>query len=112
MADNVIALETAHREAVPASDTPPDFIKPRSIVDMTDTEADAFLVALRERRLRAAEMIKQQKAAKAAVDSAVARQKIEKKIAQCERAEERLGVALDKLETLVFQLRALVLQHE
>jgi len=69
MADNVIALETVRREAVPASDTPPDFIKPRSITDMTDTEADAFLVALRERRLRAAEMIKQQKAAKAAVDS-------------------------------------------
>lgn len=121
--DNIVKLEQARREmsltnadaaasAGQPSDTVPDFIKPRSIADMTDTEADAFLVDLRNRRMKAQQLIKQQKEAKAAIASAAARAKIEKKIAQVERAEAKAGDAIDKLETLLFQLRALVLQNE
>lgn len=115
MSDNVVSMEQLRRDAataVPASDTIPEFIKPKSIIDMTDTEADAFLVDLRNRRLRAQQLLKQANEQKAAIASAAARMKIEKKAAMVQRAEERVGAAIEKLEEQLFQLRALILQNE
>lgn len=114
---NIVNLEQVKRDVTlasgtPSSDTVPEFIKPRSIVDMTDTEQDAFLLELRNRRLRAQQIIKEQREAAAAVESAKARDKIERKIAMCMRAEERVGKAIEKLEAELFSLRALVLMNE
>lgn len=105
-------MEQVRRDVVPASDTPPEFIKPRSIIDMTDTEQDAFLIDLRNRRLRAQQLLKIAQEQKAAIASAAARMKIEKKAAMVARAEERVGAAIERLEEQLFQLRALVLQNE
>lgn len=118
---NVTRLEDIKRmnavmpDAEPASATAepaiPEFIKPRSIADMSDTEADAHLIALRDRRMKMAAYLKEQEQAKANVASAVALHKIEKKIGMVKRAEEKLVAAFEKMEEQLHQLRALRIQH-
>jgi hypothetical protein len=88
----------------------PDFIKPRSIADMTDTEQETMLIALRTRRLEAIQKIQQMQKQKADLSSANSRIKLEKKLEQIKRQEEKTLAAIDKLEELIFQGRALALQ--
>lgn len=88
----------------------PEFIKPRSIADMTDTEQETMLIALRQRRLEAVQKLQQLQKQKAEIASVSSRLKLEKKIEQIKRQEEKAITALDKLEELVFQGRALALQ--
>ena len=115
--DNVVSFELARREAATVAAPPdpnaiPEFIKPRSITDMTETEALAHLTALRERRLRYSVILNEQQEKKANLASAVSRAKVEKKIEQVKRQEEKVDKQIEKLEELVYQLRALIIQVE
>lgn len=112
MTDNVVHLDSVKQQAAtPAADAVPEFIKPRSIADMTDLEQDQYMAALRDRRLKAMQAVSEAKRAKAEASSLADRKKIESKIVQCERVEQKLIEQTEKLETLVIQLRTLVVQY-
>ena len=114
--DNVVVLDLAKQaqQASPPADTDavPDFIKPHHIGTMSATDADLYLSSLRDRRLRAAQQIAEAKQAKQNIANIASRDKVERKIAQVARAAEKADVACEKLEELVFQMRALQLQLE
>ena len=86
-------------------------INPKSFMNMSDLEQDMFLQQLRERRMRVVEVLKAAKAAKSQATSIAAKVKLERKIDQLEKQLERTTKALDKLEELVYDVRALTLQH-
>ena len=86
-------------------------ITPKSLANMSDLEQDMFLQHLRERRLRAVEILKQAAIAKRKQDSIVTLVKLEKKADQVERQLEKTTKALDQLEKYIYDLRALHLQH-
>lgn len=117
MSDNIVSLEQTRREVQAAANLAPDapvpeFIKPRGLSDMTDMEQDAYLIALRDRRLAATRKLVEAKEAKAQLANLSARMKIEKKIAQVDKAAVKAQEVHDKLEQLIFDLRALILQAE
>ena len=109
MSDNVVSLEQTRRDAQLAV---PEFIKPRSLAEQPDSEQDAYLIALRDRRLAATRKLAEAKEAKAQLANLSARMKIEKKIAQVDKAAVKAQEVHDKLEQLIFDLRALILQAE
>ena len=78
---------------------------------MTDVEQDAFLQSLRDRRLRASEMIKAAQVAKHQASSIASSIKLERKAEQAQRQYLIASKALDRLEVLLYDLRALTLQH-
>jgi hypothetical protein len=86
-------------------------ITPKSLLNMTDLEQDMFLQQLRERRLRVVELMRQAAIAKQHTSSVAALMKLEKKQDQVERQLERTTKALEKLEELIYDMRALALQH-
>jgi hypothetical protein len=86
-------------------------ITPKSLLNMTDLEQDMFLQQLRERRLRVVELMRQATIAKQQATSVSALMKLEKKQDQVERQLERATKALEKLEELIYDMRALALQH-
>lgn len=111
----VVSIDTVRREkqiadAALSAAPVPDFIKARSIADMTDEEQDHWLMGIRARRLEAIRRVEAVKQQKAELSSLSSRHKLEKKLEQVRRQEEKLNVTLEKLEELVFQARALALQ--
>jgi len=86
-------------------------ITPKSLLNMTDVEQDVFLNQLRERRLRAAELIKAAQVAKHQATSIASAIKIERKADQAQRQFDKASKALERLEELIYDLRALTLQH-
>jgi hypothetical protein len=86
-------------------------IMPKSLLNMTEVEQQAFLNHLRERRLRAAAIMKEAHANKHRADSISAMVKLEKKALAAAKEYERASKALDKLENLLGDLRILHLQH-
>jgi hypothetical protein len=88
-----------------------DPILPKSLLNMTQVEQEVFLAALQARRLRAAEIIKQAHVAKRQADSVANMVKIEKKAEQANKQYEKASKALDRLEILLYDLRALALDH-
>ena len=88
-----------------------DPIQPKSLLNMTDVEQDAFLQQLRDRRLRASEMIKAAQLAKHHASSIATAIKVERKAEQAQRQYVKASKALDRLEELLYDLRALTLQH-
>jgi len=88
-----------------------DPINPKSLLNMTDVEQDAFLQTLRDRRLRAAELIKSAQQAKHHASSIASAIKLERKAEQAQRQYEKANKALERLEELLYDLRALTLQH-
>ena len=88
-----------------------DAITPKSLLTMTDIEQDLFLQHLRERRLRVVELMRQAALAKHKITSAAALMKFEKKQDQVEKQLERSHKALEKLEELIYDMRALALQY-
>jgi primosomal protein N'' len=88
-----------------------DPISPKTLADMTDLEQEMFLRVKRERRLRAAEAVKAANAAKAKANSLAGALKIEKKVDQLQRQLTKVDSAMDKMEELMHQLRALRLQY-
>jgi hypothetical protein len=88
-----------------------DPISPKSLLNMTDVEQDMFLQQLRDRRLRAAEMIKQAQLAKHHATSIASSIKVERKAEQAQRQFIKASKALERLEELLYDLRALTLQH-
>jgi len=86
-------------------------INPKSFMNMSDLEQDMFLQQLRERRMRVVEVLKAAKAAKSQATSIAAKVKLERKIDQLEKQLERTTKALDKLEELVYDVRALTPKH-
>jgi hypothetical protein len=88
-----------------------DPINPKSLLNMTDVEQDLFLQHLRERRMRVAAIIKEAAAAKHRATSIAAAVRLEKKADQVNKQYERATKALDKLEELIYDLRALHLQY-
>jgi predicted transcriptional regulator len=86
-------------------------ITPKSLLNMTDIEQDMFLQQLRERRLRVVELLRQTAIAKQRATGVAVLMKLEKKQDQVERQLERTTKALEKLEELIHDMRALTLQH-
>lgn len=88
-----------------------DAINPKSLLNMTDVEQEVFLNQLRDRRMRAAEAMRRAAHAKLQVTALAISIKLEKKADQVQRQYTKASKALDKLEELIYDLRALTLQH-
>jgi len=99
---------TSNRVAGVVVDDP---IQPKSLLNMTDVEQDMFLQSLRDRRLRAAEMIKAAQHAKHQASSIASAIKLERKAEQAQRQYDKANKALERLEEMLYDLRALTLQH-
>ena len=109
--DNKVVKLRQHAVTSSAGVSVDDAINPRSLLTMTDIEQDMFLQHLRERRLRVVELMRQAARAKQQITSAAALMKFEKKQDQVEKQLERTHKALEKLEELVYDMRALALQY-
>jgi hypothetical protein len=112
--DNVVKLRQPvgnNSAGVGVDDADADAITPKSLLNMTDIEQDMFLQHLRERRLRVVELMRQAAIAKQHTTSVASLMKLEKKQDQVERQLERATKALEKLEELIYDMRALALQH-
>jgi len=88
-----------------------DPINPKSILNMTDVEQDMLLQQLRERRMKAVEILKRADIARREATTVAIAIRIEKKAEQVQRQVEKADKALEKLEELIYGLRALALQH-
>lgn len=88
-----------------------DPINPKSLLNMTDVEQDMFLQSLRDRRMRAVEILRQAAIARQSAQSIASGIRLEKKAEQCEKLLERTTKALDALELSLYSLRALSLQY-
>jgi len=88
-----------------------DPIQPKSLLNMSELEQEMLLNQLRDRRLRAAVMLKQANVAKNQADSVISMIKIEKKAEQVARQFDRASKAFDKLEEMLYSLRTTALQH-
>jgi len=112
--NNVVKLRqpaVASKGATAAGVSVDDVINPKSLLNMTDVEQDVYLQQLRERRMRAAEVLRAARQNRARAESITAMVKLERKADQVEKQLEKATKALDKLEELIYALRALNLQH-
>jgi len=107
-ANNVVKLRQPSQVAGVVVDDP---INPKSILNMTDVEQDVFLQQLRERRLRVVQVLKEAQRAKAQASSLASALRLEKKGEQVQKQLDKVTKAMDRLEELVYDLRALTLQH-
>lgn len=110
MADDTKVVKLRQPQTAAASDVD-DVISPKSLLNMTEVEQNAFLDQLRERRLNAARMMKAANEARRHATTVASAVRLEKKAEQVLRQYERASNALDKLEESLFSLRALTLQH-
>jgi hypothetical protein len=88
-----------------------DPIQPKSLINMSDLEQDMFLQQLRERRLRAVEILKQAAIARQQTANLTSQIKLQRKTQQVEKQLATATKALDRLEELIYSMRALYLQH-
>jgi hypothetical protein len=88
-----------------------DAIMPKSFLNMTQVEQDMFLQQLRDRRLKAAKLLKEAHIAKRHTESVNAMLKIDKKSNQVTKQLEKAIKALDVLDVLLYDLRTITLQH-
>lgn len=86
-------------------------ITPKSILNMTELEQETFLNQLRDRRMRAAQILKRAAEAKHQADTIASAIRLERKAEQAERQLEKVNKSLDKLEEMIYSLRALHLQY-
>lgn len=86
-------------------------ITPKSILNMTELEQETFLNQLRDRRMRAAQILKRAAEAKHQADTIASAIRLERKAEQAERQLEKVNKALDRLEEMIYSLRALHLQY-
>ena len=104
-----------HQPRVPskarAADARLDAITPRSFLTMSELEQDMFLQQLRDRRLRAVEVMKQVEHAKQQTNAAQASLKLERKADQIQKQLDKIDKAFERLDELVFSMRALALQY-
>ena len=85
-------------------------ITPKSLADMTELEQEMFLRTLRDRRLKASQILTAARAAKRHTATVQASVKLEKKIEAVQKQYDRVDAALNKLEDMLISLRALQLQ--
>jgi hypothetical protein len=109
--NKVVKLRQPVGDANRAGVSVDEAITPKSLLNMSDLEQDMFLQHLRERRLRVVELMRQATIAKQQATSVASLMKLEKKQDQVERQLERATKALEKLEELIYDMRALALQH-
>jgi len=88
-----------------------DPINPKSLLNMTDVEQEIFLNQLRERRMRAVEILRQAALSRQNAQSIASGLKLERKAEQCQRTLDRATKALEALELQLYSLRALHLQY-
>jgi len=108
---NVVKLRQPSAKSTSVGVRVDDIVTPKSLLNMTPLEQQTFLTHLRERRLRAAAIIKEAHANKHRADSISAMAKLEKKAATATREYEKACKAMDRLESLLHDLRALHIQH-
>jgi len=99
------------RGAVPVVDAQNAAITPRSFLTMSELEQDMFLQQLRDRRLRAVQVMKQVERAKEQANDAQSSARIERKAEQIQKQLDKINVAFEKLDELIFSMRALSLQY-
>ena len=103
--DNVTRLVDHKPAAIPHEG-------PLTLDKMSDTEVDAYLIGLRERRMQAQRVLKEANAKKAEIQELANKLRLDKKCAQVQKQVEAVDKHIDKLEQLVMDLRALRLQYE
>ena len=86
-------------------------IKPKSLLSMTDVELQAFLLQLRERRMKAVRVIKQAADASHSAKMLSNKDRMERKVAAAEKQLAKVDAALEKLEEYVRDLRAMQINY-
>jgi hypothetical protein len=109
--NNVVKLRQPRADKPAAGVAVSDAITPKSILNMTEVEQELFLNQLRDRRMKAAETLRQAKRAKQHADSIAVTIKLERKSSQAEKQLEKTTKALERLESLIYDLRALHMQY-
>ena len=108
--NKVVKLRQPQPKAVVGA-TASDPINPKSLLNMTDVEQDMFLEELRQRRMRAVEILRQAALARQNAQSLGTALKLERKSKQCEKELDKVTKSLERLEQALYDLRALTLQH-
>lgn len=108
--NNVVKLRQSQPKAV-AGASVDDPISPKSLLNMTELEQEMLLQQLRERRMRAVEILRQAAIARQHAMSVSTALKLERKAKAAEAQLERATVAIEKLEKMIYDMRALHLQH-
>lgn len=109
--NNVVKLRQSPASKPVAGVSIDEVMQPKSLLNMTDVEQDMFLQQLRDRRMRAVEVLRAARQNRERAATITAMVKLERKADQVERQLEKATKALDKLEELIYSLRALNLQH-
>jgi hypothetical protein len=109
--NKVVKLRQPTAPSSSAGATVDEAIQPKSILNMTELEQETFLNVLRDRRMRAAEILKQAQATKHKADTIASEIRLERKADQAEKQLDKVTKALDKLEEMIYSLRALHLQY-
>jgi hypothetical protein len=108
MSDNVVSFP----KPAPDPNAVPEFIIPRTIAEMSDAEISVLLDQIRTRRLAAGKRYAEAEQAKAALRATGDKMKLNKKMITVQKQMERVDQAVDKLELMINQMRALQLQLE
>ena len=109
--NKVVKLRQPQPKAVVGATASSDPINPKSLLNMTDVEQDMFLEELRQRRMRAVEILRQAALARQNAQSISNALKLERKAKQCEKELDKVTKSLERLEQALYDLRALTLQH-
>ena len=109
--NKVVKLRQPQPKAVVGATASDDPINPKSLLNMTDVEQDMFLEELRQRRMRAVEILRQAALARQNAQSVSTALKLERKAKQCEKELDKATKALERLEQAIYDLRALNLQY-
>jgi hypothetical protein len=102
---NVIQLKHVKQAATETHDGP------TTVLQMTETEHNAYISALRERRFAIQRRFDALQAEKLQFQQLSVQLKIDKKAVAIKTQMERVDIAVDKLEKLLNDMRALVLQY-
>ena len=109
--DNKVVKLRQPAQPSAAGVTVDEAIQPKSIMNMTELEQEAFLNALRDRRMRAVQVLKAAAADRHHASTITAAIKLERKADQAEKQLDKVTKALDKLEEMIYSIRALHLQY-
>lgn len=105
MTDNITRLSDHKPASIPHEG-------PITIDRMSDTEVDAYLIGLRERRMAAQRVLHEANEKKKQINELANKLRLDKKCAQVQKQAETTEKHLEKLEQYVMDLRALRLQYE
>lgn len=105
---NVVDIQT--RDEFVIQDRPTEFVQPPDISELTDEQIDVLLDGIRARRMQKFSLYKETMAAKEEAKTEKMKERLEKKLAQFNRALGVLQKNEEKLHTIANEVRGLRLQ--